>query len=293
MTDRRDRPSRLGRGLASLIGDTSEHEHHHDAHASVAVLQLEPGPFQPRRDMAEDALDELTASVRTHGVLQPILVRPMPGKDRHFQIIAGERRWRAAQRAGLHEVPVHIRDFDDGTALAAALIENLQRQDLNAIEEAEGLRRLIDEFGLTQERVAVSVGKSRSHIANMTRLLGLPASVQHDVRRGALSAGHARALLGHVDPAKIAATVLARGLNVRQTEAIARSPDRHPVRSARSPQPVDIEALEQELTSSLGLRTNVSFDGSKGQITIRYNSLDQLDGLLRLLKPDLSATEAE
>ena len=235
--------------------------------------------------MPEDALDELASSIRTHGVLQPILVRASPGDPAHYQIIAGERRWRAAQKAGLREVPVHIRELTDADALAAALIENLQRQDLNAIEEAEGLRRLGDDFGLTQEAIATSVGKSRSHVANTLRLLSLPISVQHDVRRGALSAGHARALIAHPNPAQAALMVVARGLNVRQTEALLKADAKPPRHAQRSTSDLDTKALERELTAHLGLRTTVEFDGSRGQVCIRYGSLDQLEGLTRLLKP--------
>jgi ParB family chromosome partitioning protein len=284
MTEPKVKPGRLGRGLASLLGETDMGSRVNEQPSVLPITTLTPGPFQPRRDMAEDTLEELTASIRAHGVLQPILVRPSPDDSGSFQIIAGERRWRASQRAGLHEVPVHIRALDDASALAAALIENLQRQDLNAIEEAEGLRRLADEFGLTQEMVAVSVGKSRSHIANTLRLLALPASIQADVRRGALSAGHARALLSHPDPAKAALSVLARGLNVRQTEALARSGDRTSAEPKDSNPLLDHQAVERDLTAVLGLKTRVVFDGRSGQLIIRYSTLDHLDGLIRLLR---------
>ncbi len=283
MSDRKERPSRLGRGLASLLGEAEINVSGGLSQRSLPVSSLVPGPLQPRRGMAEDALDELTTSIRTHGVLQPILVRPSPGEDQVFQIVAGERRWRAAQRAGLHEVPVHIRALDDATALAASLIENLQRQDLNAIEEAEGLRRLLEEFGLTQEMVANSIGKSRSHVANMMRLLTLPTAVQHDVRRGALSAGHARALLTHSDPAAAANLVLSRGLNVRQTEALSKSPDKHPPQYPKSETLIDVDALERELTSLLGLRVRILAKGGQGEICLVYKSLDQLDGLVKAL----------
>ncbi len=283
MSERKERAPKLGRGLAALYGDLPPDTAAAASSRAVAVTSLRPGPFQPRRDMPEEALDELSASIRMHGVLQPILVRPDPAQGGRFQIIAGERRWRAAQRAGLHEVPVHVREFSDADALAAALIENLQRQDLNPIEEAEGLRRLGEEFGLSQEILAASVGKSRSHIANMLRLLTLPPTVQGDVRRGALTAGHARALLMHADPAKAALTVLSRGLNVRQTEALAKSPSRAPVATEPSSAHFETAALERDLMARLGLKTKISFDGKGGQVVFSYRSLDQLEGLLRLL----------
>ncbi len=284
MNDRKERSPRLGRGLAALYGDLPDNP----ADAAglrqvVAVTALTAGRFQPRRDMSEEALEELASSIKTHGVLQPILVRPDPDHRGNYQIIAGERRWRAAQLAGLHEVPVHVRELGDADAVAAALIENLQRQDLNPIEEAEGLRRLSDEFKLSQDALAASVGKSRSHIANMLRLLTLPASVQGDVRRGALSAGHARALLMHPDPAKAAMAVLARGLNVRQTEALAKpSSPSAPIGEPTSAE-FETAALEKELAAKLGLKARISFDGRGGQVVLGYRSLDQLEGLLRLL----------
>jgi ParB family chromosome partitioning protein len=246
---------------------------------SIPTEMLSPGPFQPRAPIAASSIEELTASIRAHGLLQPLLARPNPEVPEQFQIIAGERRWRAAQAAGLHEVPTLIRDLSDAEAMAAALVENLQREDLNAIEEAEGYRRLTEEFGMTQEALGAAVGKSRSHVANMLRLLLLPATVQAEVRHGNLSAGHARALLSHPDPAKAALSVISRGLNVRQTEALlARAPrDQKP---AKDP---DTAHLQQTLTERLGLKVDLQFNGKGGVVRIFYNSLDQLDGLTRLL----------
>jgi ParB family chromosome partitioning protein len=286
MSDRKERPLRLGRGLASLLGETDASDDAGAAKHILPVTMLSPSPFQPRMQMSDEALEELAASIRKHGILQPILVRPDPAHHQHYQIIAGERRWRAAQRAGLHDVPVHVRNLSDADALAAALIENLQRQDLNAIEEAEGLRRLSEEFGLTQEMVATSVGKSRSHVANTMRLLSLPKSVQHDVRRGALSAGHARALIPHPDPARAALAVLARGLNVRQTEALSKQVARPPKTAAKSSPLIDTTTLERELTAHLGLVARISFNGSGGQLSVTYDTLEQLEGLITLLKHD-------
>ena len=284
MSERKERVPRLGRGLAALYGDLDQEGGEKPSPARAApVTSLMRGPFQPRQDMGEEALDELATSIRAHGILQPILVRPHPEMVGHYQIIAGERRWRAAQLVGLHEVPIHILELDDADAFAVALIENLQRQDLNPIEEAEGLRRLGSEFGLSQDILATSVGKSRSHIANMFRLLTLPATVQSDVRRGALSAGHARALLMHADPERAAMTVLARGLSVRQTEALARAPSR-PVRTqVSSGADLDTASLERKLSAHLGLTAKINFDGQRGQIVLSYQSLDQLEALLQLL----------
>lgn len=286
MNARKERAPRLGRGLAALLGDRDEAAG--AGPSSLPIEKIAPGPFQPRQAMAPEALAELAQSIRSHGILQPILVRADPDHTGHFQIVAGERRWRAAQMAELHEVPVHVRDLDDHAALAAALIENLQRQDLNAIEEAEGLRRLSLDFGLTQDMLANSVGKSRSHVANTLRLLGLPEAVQADVRQGRLSAGHARALLGHSDPTRAALTVVARGLNVRQTEALSKPNHRRPTQSVPSAATFDVTALEARLTAALGLRTKISFDGVGGQIELAYRSLDQLEGLLRLLDPAIA-----
>ena len=268
---------RLGRGLAALLGESGLPRPGTGAPRTVLpVSAMQPSPFQPRTSMDPAALADLTDSIRKQGVLQPILVRPTPGQPDQYQIIAGERRWRAAQAAGLHEVPVLVRPFSDQDAMAAALVENLQRQDLDAIEEAEGYRRLITEFGLTQDQLGSTVGKSRSHVANTMRLLALPAPVRAHVQQGALSAGHARALLTHNDPEAAARTVIARGLNVRQTEALAAPP--HP-----PPKPLpdpEHEALERDLSRRLGLPVRIQTDGRGGTLRITYRSLDQLDHLL-------------
>ena len=287
---------RLGRGLAALMGDQARDEEVASPASAggvrtLPVTAIEPGPFQPRTNFTPEAMEELVASVRTHGVLQPLLVRQHPqqghfGKAARYQLIAGERRWRAAQQAGLHEVPVLIRQLDDSQARAAALVENLQRQDLDPIEEAEGLRKLQEEYGLTQEKLATEIGKSRSYIANSTRLLGLPESVRVAVQSGALSAGHARALLGHPDPEAAAKLVIARGLSVRQTEALASgktlsAPSGE--RQATSSKDPETAALERDLSERLGLKVQISFDGKGGSVAVHYRSLDQLDSLLALL----------
>ncbi len=285
----RDKNPKLGRGLAALMGEavpSAEAGTRDDTPIrSLPIDKLEPGPFQPRRNMAPTALAELTDSIRTRGILQPLLARPHPSVGGQFQIIAGERRWRAAQQAGLHDVPVLVRELADTEAMAAALVENLQRQDLNAIEEAEGYKRLLEEFGLTQEQLGEAVGKSRSHIANAIRLLQLPASVRALVQEGKLSAGHARALLAHADPEAAAQLVIARGLNVRQTEGLitnkeVASKERPSERTGVDP---ETAALERDLSTRLGLTVQISFDGKGGSVKIQYRSLDQLDGLIALL----------
>lgn len=274
---------RLGRGLAALLGESTPASPPQATPgvASLAVDLLEPGPFQPRTTMAEQPLDELVASIQARGILQPILARPHPAQAGRFQIIAGERRWRAAQRAGLHEVPALVRPLSDLDAMAAALVENLQRQDLNPVEEAEGYRRLIDEFGLTQDALGQAVAKSRPHVANTLRLLNLPPTVLGELRQGNLTAGHARALLAHPDPAKAALAVIAKGLNVRQTEALATA---RPYESAPArTQDADTAALEATLAARLGLKVAITFNGRGGEVRIRYGSLDQLDGLIASL----------
>jgi ParB family chromosome partitioning protein len=252
---------------------------------ALSIDVLEPGPFQPRRNMAPGAMNELVESIKSRGILQPILARRHPKKIAHYQIIAGERRWRAAQTAGLHEVPVLVRELSDQDAMAASLVENLQRQDLNPIEEAEGFTRLLEEFGLTQEQLGAAVGKSRSHIANTVRLLQLPDSVRKEVQDGTLSAGHARALLAHANPEEAARLVIANGLNVRQTEALAtnRAPASGATNDKSKARDPETEALERDLSEKLGLRVQIAFDGRGGSLRIEYRSLDQLDGLIATL----------
>jgi ParB family transcriptional regulator, chromosome partitioning protein len=276
----------LGMGLSALLGGESVlPETEGTAPRSVPVAFLKPSRFQPRRRFDEDELLALTDSIRAKGVIQPLLVRRASDGSASYEIVAGERRWRAAQAAGLHEVPVVLRELTDSDALEAALIENVQREDLTPLEEAEGYRRLLEDFGHTQEELAKVVGKSRSHVANTLRLLALPEPVRRLVTEGRLSAGHARALLGAADPLSLAREVVARGLNVRQTEALARQGAAAPARrsggsAARDP---DIQALEQRLGERLGLQVKLRAKGQRGTLTIAYSSLDQLDGLLRRL----------
>jgi ParB family chromosome partitioning protein len=285
----RESGPRLGRGLAALMGEAAISAP--DAGAGLRAIPLEllaPGPFQPRGTVDQVGLAELIESVRARGILQPLLARPDPATPGRYQIIAGERRWWAAQAAGLHEVPTLVRDLADGDAMAAALVENLQRSDLNAIEEAEGYRRLIQEFDMTQESLGETIGKSRSHVANTLRLLNLPPSVQAEVKKGALSPGHARALLAHPEPEKAALAVIARGLNVRQTEALSsRKPPGEAARlSPSGSKDPETAAMERELSERLGLRIDIAFDGTGGSVRIHYRTLDQLDGLIALLSRD-------
>ncbi len=284
----RDTGPRLGRGLAALLGDAAGTPGRGDGEGPriLPIDALEPGPYQPRQPISAESLRELADSIRIARHPAAAAGAPAPAGPGRYQIIAGERRWRAAQAASLHEVPALVRALADADAMAAALVENLQRQDLNPIEEAEGYRRLIDEFAMTQEALGEAVGKSRSHIANMLRLLNLPPTVQMEVRRGGLSAGHARALLVHPEPEKAALAVISRGLNVRQTEALAsRRADEGAfglVREKRR-KPPDTIALERSLSAKLGLKVEIAFDGAHGSLRIDVRSLEQLDGLIALL----------
>lgn len=281
----------LGRGLSALLGDDEEdvgpapHDRSEvvlEKEKKIALGNLHPGKYQPRHGFKEEELKNLASSIREKGVLQPLLVRPHPTIDGEFEIIAGERRWRAAQLAQVHELPVIIRNFDDRETLEVALIENLQRQDLSPIEEAQGYARLRDEFSHTQEELADVLGKSRPHVANMLRLLGLPESVKDMIDDGRLSAGHARALLGADDPADLAIDVVKRGLNVRQTEALVKSgKDAGKGKTGKGKiKDADTAALERDLTNQLGLKVEVLDNRGKGKLVIHYENLEQLDGVL-------------
>ena len=279
----RDATPRLGRGLAALLGDPGRAANSDASLVDKPVTVLEASPFQPRGPIQEVDLAELSASIRAQGVLQPLLIRPHPHENGRFQIIAGERRWRAAMLAGLPDVPCFVRSMSDADATAAALVENLQREDLNPVEEAEGYRRLVDEYGLTQEQLGIAIGKSRSHVANLLRLLNLPPAVLEHVRTGALSAGHARAALACANPSDAAALMIARSLNVRQAEALATAP----AKSERTKKPrnqflgtADLHAVERDLADQLGLQVSITFDGRGGSITLRYQTLDQLDHVI-------------
>jgi ParB family chromosome partitioning protein len=282
--------SRLGRGLASLIGDVGGEAAHLDrprAQRKVPIEFLKPNPRNPRREFADVELSELAESIRQHGVIQPIVVRPVRGAQDRFEIIAGERRWRAAQIAGLHEVPIAPVEVSDSDALEIAIIENVQREDLNAMEEAQGYHALAGEFKRTQEEIAKIVGKSRSHIANMMRLTKLPAEVQAYIALGQLSAGHARALIGVPDPAAAAKRIVEDGLNVRQAEALAHVegvPERKPQKARGSKlKDSDTVALEKRVSDALGLRVSIDHGDSGGTVHIRYRDLDQLDEIVKRL----------
>lgn len=291
---RADSPRRanLGRGLSALFGEAADD----DVAAldrvrqpkQVAIDLIHPGRYQPRRRFDEEAIQGLVESIREKGVLQPLLVRRDPVVSSEYEIVAGERRWRAAQLAGLHELPVIIRELSDRDALEIALIENVQRQDLTPLEEAEGYRRLMEEFDHTQEDLGRVVGKSRSHVANLMRLLALPDPVKGMLQDGALTAGHARALLTAGDPVGLAREVVERGLNVRQTEDLVRGLDAKPAKKAgkagEAPlKDVDLANLEEEISARIGLRVAIQPNGKRGTITIHYLSLDQLDDVLRRL----------
>jgi len=287
-----DAGKRLGRGLSALFGDAAaEPEAAPRATRTLPIDHITPGPFQPRHRFDDEPLKALADSIRANGILQPILVRPKAGHPATFEIVAGERRWRAAQLARLHEVPVVIRDLNDRDSLEIALVENLQRQDLTPLEEAEGYRRLLDDFGNTQDDLARRVGKSRTHITNTVRLLSLPESVRQLLDNGKLSAGHARALLGASDSAAVAAEVVARGLNVRQTERLVMSVTPPLPRQGRREKDPDTRALERDLTTRLGLRVSIDPHGDGGSITIRYRSLEQLDLVLERLRSEKAAVQ--
>jgi ParB family chromosome partitioning protein len=269
--------SRLGRGLASLIGDRFDEAAlgADEDRRTVPLAALRPGRFNPRRSFSESQLEELAASIRERGLVQPIVVRPSSGDA--YEIVAGERRWRAAQLANLHDVPVIVRTLNDQEAVEIAIIENVQREDLNAIEEGEGYRLLIEGHDYTQEDLARIVGKSRSHLANTLRLLKLPEGVQDLVRSGALSAGHVRPLIGRADAAVLAERIVSRGLNVRQVEALTQ--DRAPAKAKRQKsKDSDTRAAEAELRETLGLDVEIrKGKGEKGELRIRYTTLEQLE----------------
>src|SRR5487761_2325294 len=288
--------SRLGRGLASLMGDVGDETAPVQADSGrkprrAPIENLRANPRNPRRAFTETELAELADSIRERGIIQPIVVRSVRGQDDQFEIIAGERRWRAAQRAGLHEVPVAVVEATDAQALEFAIIENVQRADLNAIEEAAGYQALMEEFNHSQDEVAQIVGKSRPHVANTLRLLRLPAPVQALVVSGELSAGHARLLVGQPNAEQIAHDVIKKGWNVRPLEADMRKDGARQARDVRNEAKVhvsgakdaDTRALERRLSDTLGLDVTIDHRGESGTLHIKYNDLDQLDGVLRKL----------
>jgi len=293
----------LGRGLSALLGEASQDmpvSGGAEAEGSggtsggndravrhIDVARIAPHPDQPRRQFDPDALEELAESIRARGIIQPIIVRPLASGQ--YQIVAGERRWRAAQKAQLHQIPAIVRDFSEAETLEIALVENIQREDLNAIEEAQAYRRLIDQFQHSQDALARIVGKSRSHIANLMRLLDLPESVQGLVTEGRLSMGHGRALIGAPDCESIARQIADKGLSVRETERLVRTAREGrrapregdaPVFGGRDP---DLIAMEQHLCDMLGLKVSLGFADGKGTLTLHYSSVDQLDMICQKL----------
>ena len=291
----KERKRGLGRGLSALMSDVAETEAVASAGPSsaerhVPIEQIAPNPDQPRKRFADEDLTDLTNSIREKGVIQPLIVRPVG--DDQYEIVAGERRWRAAQQAQLHELPVIVRDFTDVEVLEVAIIENIQRADLNPIEEAAGYRQLMDKFGHTQEKMAEALGKSRSHIANLLRLLSLPDAVLDMVRAGDLSAGHARTLVTAKDPLGLAQQIVKGGLSVRAAEALLKkeSAETHEKflgkkKPASTEKDADTKALEGDLSANLGMKVSLSHKPGQesGQLVVQYKSLEELDELCRLL----------
>ncbi len=299
-----DNNSRLGRGLASLIGDTTAvtgtpvksvnmvppgtaDSSHEEGHRLVPIDLVKASPLNPRKSFSPVELDELATSIKQRGVVQPLIVRPASDGN-GYELVAGERRWRAAQQAGVHQIPVIVRELGDQEVLELAIIENVQRSDLNAIEEAVGYSDLIEQFGYSQDELARIIGKSRSHLTNTLRLLKLPAPVQTLVREGAISAGHARALIGHDDAEKIARMIVDGGLSVRQVEALVKEANAKPNRDddVMTVHDTDTLAIQKELADTLGLVVNIrKGNGQSGEIRVKYKTLDQFDDLyLRLMQ---------
>jgi ParB family chromosome partitioning protein len=295
MAEEAARP-RLGRGLAALIGEAGDEVATTDkarGQRRVPIEFLRPNPRNPRKAFEEADLRELAQSIQDRGIIQPIVVRPMPKLPDAFEIVAGERRWRAGQQAGLHEVPVVVVDIDDKTSLEYAILENIQRTDLNPVEEAQGYGRLMEEFKYTQDHLSKIIGKSRSHIANMMRLMDLPESIRDLLISRRITAGHGRALLAVRDPTRVAQRILDEGLSVRGVEEIAQADNASRTEASvkDAPRPrrdkdADTRALEQALQNTLGLRVAIDHKGKGGELRVRYETLEQLDGLCRRLNHD-------
>lgn len=298
MAEDKSKKRGLGRGLSALMADVgadttrSTPEAQRGADQSVPIERIKPNPNQPRRRFSEDDLKDLAASIAEKGVIQPLIVRPRDGGE--YEIVAGERRWRAAQIAQLHELPVVVRDFDDVEVLEVAIIENIQRADLNAIEEAAGYKQLMEKFGHTQEKMAEALGKSRSHIANLMRLLHLPEDVLDLVRNGELSAGHARALIMAGAPSSLASIIMTKGLSVRQTEALVKKSNQEiedwksgkpPKQKTVSVKDADTKALEGDLSAAMGMKVLVNHiaDQDSGEVVVNYKTLEDLDEICRVL----------
>jgi ParB family chromosome partitioning protein len=280
--------NRLGRGLAALIGDVDSESTTIDrsrAQRRLPIAFLKPNPRNPRKAFDDADLGDLTSSIREKGVVQPILVRPLPGDGDNYEIIAGERRWRAAQRAGLHDVPVVVHEVTDKEALEIAIVENVQRTDLNPVEEALGYQQLIDQYTYSQSDLAGVIGKSRPHIANTLRLLSLPDEVLDLLRAGKLTAGHARALITVADPVAAAHQIVEAGLSVREVEAIGEGGGRAKRKGGRKPveKDADTRALEKSLSDALGLNVTINHKQSGGEVRVRYKTLEQLDDISKRL----------
>ncbi len=284
-----EKSPRLGRGLAALIGDMAvndgQEQTQSDGLKYLAIEKIIANRANPRRNFADDQLDELAASIAEKGVMQPLLVRPNADDSTSYELIAGERRWRASQRAGLSEVPVIIKEVDDSEALELAIIENVQRADLNSIEESMGYEQLIEQFNYTQSDLAKVIGKSRSHVANTLRLMKLPEDVRDMLSAGELTAGHARALITAKNPSSLAKKIIAQGLSVRQAEVLSQeliggsAKVKKPVKQKNT----DIVALEKRLSDALGFSVGIEDSGNKGRISISYKSLEQLDDIIARL----------
>jgi len=293
MVDKKPERRGLGRGLSALMADVAPVQVTRDAPVAavgermIAIEKIRPNVDQPRRDFDPDQLEDLANSIREKGVIQPLILRDMPNQPGMYEIVAGERRWRASQMAQLHEVPALIRDYNETEVLEIAIIENIQRADLNAVEEAAGYRQLMDRFGHTQEKIAEALGKSRSHIANLLRLLNLPDGIQDMVRKGQLSAGHARALVTADNPMELARHIASKGLSVRDAERLAKGPISKPVTSTPRPSEKDADtlALECDMSAALGLKVQIDHgaDLQSGKMTISYKTLEDLDRLCGLL----------
>jgi ParB family transcriptional regulator, chromosome partitioning protein len=293
---------RLGKGLAALIGELDApagNKQQPSGPSAATIIEVKsasgavdqpislisPNPANPRRAFRDEELSDLADSIRAHGVVQPVIVRPAPGKPGSYELIAGERRWRAAQRAGLERVPVIIKTVDDKTALELAIVENVQRADLNAVEEAAGYQQLIDQYEYSQNDLAQVIGKSRSHVANTLRLMRLPDSVRGHIISGALSAGHARALITATDPEGLAKRIIAEGLSVREVERLAQSPSQQAkTPKAKSEKDADLKALERSLSDTLGMKVAVDHGSRGGTVTISYKTLEQLDEIAARLR---------
>jgi ParB family chromosome partitioning protein len=289
-----DKPSRLGRGLAALIGDVGVEAPANDrggaqprpAQRKVPIENIRPNPKNPRKNFSDSELAELASSIRERGIIQPIVVRPAKGHGNNFEIIAGERRWRAAQRAKLHEVPIVVLEVTDEQALELAIIENVQRTDLNPLEEAHGYQSLIDQYKHSQDDIAGIVGKSRSHVSNTLRLLKLPDSVKAYINSGKITAGHARALIGQPNPEALAHEIVSKGLNVRQIEQARQEQNKggKKGKTSRKRKDPNTVSLEKSLTDTLGLAVEINHRGRGGSVKIKYKTLEQLDDVTRRLE---------